>query len=103
MSLTIDQVRDNFESFNVLTSQYGLGDNPAIIRTKSDIQALLNLYLAKGGIISQNQINELDRQIKEAKEKAMREEYRKSVKKYSIIAAVAALSIGVIIYLKRTK
>ena len=103
MPTTLDQVRDSFQALNMLTSTYGLDNNPSIIKTKADIQGLLNLYLAKGGIISQSQINELDRQVKEAKARAMAEEYRKSVKKYSIIAAVAFLGVGVIFYLNRKK
>lgn len=80
-----------------------VSDNTNVFKSVSQAQAYLNLLLKQGGILSQDQINQLDEQIKEAKKKAMSEEYRASVKKYSIIAALSVLGIATIIYLKRKK
>jgi len=80
-----------------------VSDNTNVFKSVSQAQAYLNLLLKQGGILSQDQINQLDEQIKESKRRAMDEEYRASVKKYSVIAALAALGIGTFIYLKRKK
>jgi formate dehydrogenase maturation protein FdhE len=74
------------------------------IERSESIQQLLNAILSKGGVVTQEQLDALDEQLKQTKVKLLESEAQKTKRKYTIILAstiglIAIISIAV--YLKR--
>lgn len=76
------------------------------IERSDSIQQLLNALLSGSGVVTQDQLDALDEQLKESKVKLLESEAQKTKRKYTIILAsvigvIAIVSVAV--YLKRKK
>ena len=64
----------------------------------SKIQSLINNILEKGGIVTQDEVNSLDEQIRLAKLKTLQAEAQSSTTKYAIYVLAGLAVVGVIWY-----
>lgn len=64
----------------------------------SKIQGLINSILQKGGVVTENEIDELDEQIRLAKLKILEAEAKSSTRKYALYVIGGLAVVGVIWY-----
>lgn len=62
------------------------------------IQSLINNILEKGGIITEDEVNELDEQIRLSKLKVLEAEAKSSTTKYAIYVLLGLAAVGTIWY-----
>ena len=74
------------------------------IERSDSIQELLNGILSSTGVVTQEQLDVLDEQLKDTKVKMLESEAQKTKRKYTIIAVstIGLIAIvGLVVYLKR--
>jgi hypothetical protein len=62
------------------------------------IQSLINNILEKGGVVTQDEVNALDEQIRISKLKALEAEAKMSTNKYAIYVVAGLAVVGIIWY-----
>jgi hypothetical protein len=62
------------------------------------IQSLINNILEKGGVVTQDEVNALDEQIRISKLKALQAEAKMSTNKYAIYVVAGLAVVGIIWY-----
>ena len=62
------------------------------------IQSLINNILGKGGVVTQDEVNALDEQIRIAKLKALEAEAKMSTNKYAIYVIAGLTVVGIVWY-----
>ena len=62
------------------------------------IQSLINSVLEKGGIVTQDEVNALDEQIRTAKLKALQAEAQSSTTKYAMYVIAGLAVVGIVWY-----
>jgi hypothetical protein len=87
-------------STNVANSGVSTADTlkNQLYANSAKIQSLINKILEKGGIVTQDEVNALDEQIRIAKLKALQAESKMSTNKYAIYVIAGLAVVGAIWY-----
>jgi hypothetical protein len=77
----------------------------AITLTKysNELQTVLNSFLQKRGAVTQNQLDELDEKIRQAKRKTLESESKNTFVKYGLYISVAFVAFGALWLITREK
>ena len=72
-----------------------------LISSADKMQGLLNGVLSKAGILSQEEYNAFDEQLRQLKENAMNAEYKKSARSFAITAALLVSGLTLLWYITK--
>ena len=105
ISALVDKAKGALSNLKNKTESSTLGNT---IKTKlyastSKIQAMLNDLLSKGGVISQEQVNSLDEELRLAKLNVLKAQSESSTKKFAIYVGVGVAVFGILWYLTKAK
>lgn len=112
MPLTLDQIseylRKAAEQASQSTQQASdkkLGEKvlDEITAQSEAIQSAINNLLGKTGVITQQELDAIDEQIRKQKEKILAEESKKTIKNLIIYSAIAVGTIGVLWFITKKK
>jgi hypothetical protein len=101
----INEAKNLVVSTSQEASNSNIGDTlkDELYNSSEAIQTLLNGLLQSNNIITDQQLSELDEQIRLAKSKLLDAESKKSMKKIAIYGAITLLSFGFLWYLTKSK
>ena len=91
---TIANARDK-----AANSQTSIKDT--LLQSADKMQGLLNGVLSKAGILSQEEYNAFDEQLRQLKENAMNAEYKKSARSFAITAALLISGLTLLWYITK--
>lgn len=74
-----------------------------LTKYSSDIQNVINTFLQKRGAITQQQLDELDEKVREAKRKTLEAESKNTFVKYGLYISVAFVAFGALWMITREK
>lgn len=75
----------------------------SLTKYSNEIQNILNSFLQKRGAITQQQLDELDEKVREAKRKTLEAESRNTLVKYGLYISVAVVAFGALWMITREK
>ena len=91
---TIANARDK-----AANSQTSIKDT--LLQSADKMQGSLNGVLSKAGILSQEEYNAFDEQLRQLKENAMNAEYKKSARSFAITAALLISGLTLLWYITK--
>jgi hypothetical protein len=74
-----------------------------LVQNANEIQTILNGIFNTAGIVTQEQINQLDYQVRMQKMKMLELSSQQTKKKYAIIVGSVLLAVAILFYLTRKK
>lgn len=74
-----------------------------LTKYSNEIQNVLNSFLQKRGAITQQQLDELDEKVREAKKKTLEAESRNTLVRYGLYISVAVVVFGALWMITREK
>jgi hypothetical protein len=95
---TLSNLKNKTES-----STLGTAIKTELYASTDKIQAMLNNLLSKGGVISQEQVNSLDEELRLAKLNMLKAQSESSTKKFAIYVGLGVAVFGILWYLTKAK
>ena len=74
-----------------------------LTKYSNELQTFLNTFLQKKGAVTQNQLDELDEKIRQAKRKTLESESKNTFVKYGLYISVAFVAFGALWLITREK
>ena len=74
-----------------------------LYQSSSDLQALVNSILSKEGVVTDEQLNQLDEQMRLAKSRLLDAQYQTTMKNIKIYGGIGIIALGILWYLTREK
>lgn len=74
-----------------------------LTKYSDDIQNMVNAFMKKRGAVTQDQLDELDEKIREAKKRTLEAESKNTLVRYGLYLSVAIVSFGALWLITREK
>ena len=92
-----------FGALKGIQQEKNLITTSSLTKYSDNIQKILNGFLSKRGVITKQQLDELDEQVREAKKKTMEAQSKNTFVKYGIGLSILAVGFGTIWILTKNK
>jgi len=77
------------------------GVKSALLSSSSQIQSILDVFLKKGGVLTDEQYNTLDEQTRIAKMNSLEAEALSSIKTFAVYGAFVVVLVGLIFFISK--
>lgn len=85
-----------FNTLKGLQSEKNIITANTLTKYSDNIQSTLNKFLAKRGVVTKQQLDELDEQVREAKKKTLEAQSKNTIVKYGMGLSLLVLGFGTI-------
>lgn len=91
----------NQTAYNANQLNFGQSVKEDLLNSSQSIQDIIDLILANNGVVTANQEQQLDEQMRLAKKRLLESQQKITMQRYSLIGGLGIISLAILWYLTR--